>query len=187
MADSAPSASRVQALTPREITTLTAVAGLMGDVPAIDYEVLAPLIGQKYSKNARANVKKLFEKLRNGGPSSAKSDKQSTPTNSDGEEGEFKKKTGKKAANTTPKKTVGPRATPKKAAGEKKAATPRKSKAKIEEEVKDEVEGQVEVEVTSEDGDTKAELMDEDGGSISTRHFFALPLLSLDRRMLIIL
>lgn len=36
--------------------------------PQVDYNKLSPMVGQKYPRNTRVNVRKLFQKLKDGYP-----------------------------------------------------------------------------------------------------------------------
>ncbi|EHK98897.1 hypothetical protein M7I_5407 [Glarea lozoyensis 74030] len=116
-------------LTPKETQMLAVVASLMGDVPEVDFNIVASLVGQKYARNARSacdySVKPAT--AANAEETEGEEDEDSKPS--------VKKAAVKKAAGT---KKVGARAAPKKSTATKKGKS---SKVKKEEDMDENDDG----------------------------------------------
>ncbi|KAG9241103.1 hypothetical protein BJ878DRAFT_483257 [Calycina marina] len=109
-------------LTQKETELLSAIVGLMCDVPDIDYNVLAERVGVKYARNVRTSAKKLFDKIKETAPSAPSDEGSSTGEGEVKEPAAKRAKTSKTATKTaTAKKTGTPKKPPaKRNAGPKK-------------------------------------------------------------------
>ncbi|KAH7413392.1 hypothetical protein BKA64DRAFT_741081 [Cadophora sp. MPI-SDFR-AT-0126] len=136
-AAAAADSSAHTALTVGETTMLAAVCAQLGDVPKVDFEIVAQICGIKFSRNARASCKKLFEKIKAahpevnmvaGGSGGTVSEAAAGDGSEENEGAEASKRT-RPAAKKAPKKAVGKTPAPKKAASTSKKALGKKSAA----------------------------------------------------------